>query len=255
MERVAHRLGEVDDDVAARHQVVPGLGEAVAEQVAGLEPGQHPQLGPGLPVAVLGAIEPALELGGRRAAGVGLAEYAGPGALDHPAVDVRAVHLRRCRGHRAAAERGQGVGLGAVGAPRAPAADPAGLGQVGQHTRRDPVPLLGIAPELRDVDRHPVEKALELRAVVAQPAQVVGQRGCAAALGEGADPALHLRALVLAQVDSGQPADALAEVEVVVALVGEPAHEPASITIAAASSGSGSSASARPASEIARGIP
>ena len=65
----------------------------------------------------------------------------------------------------------------------------------------------------------------------------------------------YLRALVLGEVDPGEAAHALAEVRVVVALEGRLGHQAASAAIAACSSCSGRTLSARPASATARGIP
>ena len=66
------------------------------------------------------------------------------------------------------------------------------------------LPLLRVAPELGDVDRHAVQEGVELLAVGLQAPGVVGQRRRAAALGPGADAPLHLRALVLEEVDAAE---------------------------------------------------
>src|SRR3954447_12309821 len=61
------------------------------------------------------------------------------------------------------------------------------------------------------VDRHAVEERLELLRVLAQLLAVLGEARRAATLGEGAHAALHLVALVLAEIDAAQRAHELAE--------------------------------------------
>jgi hypothetical protein len=78
------------------------------------------------------------------------------------------------------------------------------------------VPLLLVAPQVRDVDRHAVEERVELIGIAAQQLAVGEQVGSAAALDPGADPPLHLAALVLHEVDAAEQAHPLAQVRVVV---------------------------------------
>ena len=94
--------------------------------------------------------------------------------------------------------------------------------------------MLGVAPQLRDVDRHAVKQGIKLGPVGAQARQRVAERPEAATLQERAQTALHLWALVLGQVDAGELAQSVAEPLVVVS--GGDAHQPASDLIASASS-------------------
>ena len=77
-------------------------------------------------------------------------------------------------------------------------------------------PLIGMAPQLRDVDRDAVEQVVELLGVAAQAGQGVSELGDAQAAPVGAQAALHLRALVLAEVDAADLTQAHAEADVVV---------------------------------------
>src|SRR3954453_20143816 len=127
------------------------------------------------------------------------------------------------------------------------------------------------------VDRHAVEERLELLRVLAQLLAVLGEARRAATLAPGAHAALHLVALVLAEIDAAQRAHELAERDEVIGLqirgkaagrgprrrrnragrggAGGETHAPASRAIAAGSSWSGRISSASPASATARGIP
>src|SRR3954447_26094872 len=126
------------------------------------------------------------------------------------------------------------------------------------------------------VDRHAVEERLELLRVLAQLLAVLGEARRTATLAPGAHAALHLVALVLAEVDAAKRAHELAQGDEVVGLevrgeaaggrtrgrdraqrggAGGKTHAPASRAIAAGSSWSGRISSARPASATARGMP
>src|SRR5262249_4691093 len=120
-----------------------------------------------------------------------------------------------------------------------------------------------------DVDRHAIQERVELLSVLAQQLAVGDQVRRAAALAPGAHAALHLVALVLAEVDATQRAHELAQRDEVVGLevggearggarrgrAGGKTHAPASRAIAAGSSCSGRTSSASPASATARGMP
>ena len=109
--------------------------------------------------------------------------------VDVGAVDLDAAPAARrrgrwrpaCRPRRRTSSRRSSSGCGRA------------VGELGDDRAASRVPLLGVAPELRDVDRHPVEELVEL-VRVAPPARA-GSRPArrAAALGERADAALHLR--------------------------------------------------------------
>src|SRR6185437_1075591 len=168
------------------------------------------------------------------AAGVLGAEHAGAGALDHALVDVGAGDLDAGAGDRFVADRGQRGRLGAVGAAGAPGAHLPLGGQLGQHVALEADPLLGVAPELGHVDRHAVQQGVELGLVPAQAIQAVGEAVDALAGEERTQSALHLRALVLAEVDTADLAESLTEGHVVVACGTNGAHQFTSAAIAAA---------------------
>jgi hypothetical protein len=255
VEVIADLLVEVDDGVPAQDEVERTGSDPHAEQVARVEAQPACELGLRDPLVAL-LHEPALERLARRRAGVGEAEAARLRFGDDPLVDVGAANLDPRAGDRVRRDGRQRVRLGAVRASRAPRADLAGLRELGQHVLAQHVPLLGVTPQLGDVDGDPVQEGLELGAIPAQDLQVVRQLRDAAAGRERADPPLHLSALVLLEVDPAQRLDAAGELEEV---VGHPdacgSHAPASSAIAPARSSSGRTASARPASAIARGIP
>ena len=95
-------------------------------------------------------------------------------------------------------------------------------------------PLLGMAPQLGDVDRHAIQQGVELGLVLAQHIQAVGQEVDALAGEERAQPALHLGALVLAEVDAADLAETFAEGHVVVTRSTNGAHQFTSAAIAPA---------------------
>ena len=82
----------------------------------------------------------------------------------------------RARGTASLADGGEREGLGAVGAAGAPGAHAAGLAaSSGRICVLQHVPLLRVAPQLRDVDRHAVQEGVELVGVAAQQVAVDGQ--------------------------------------------------------------------------------
>src|SRR5262249_41291367 len=146
--------------------------------------------------------------------------------------------------------------LGAVGAAGAPGADPARPSELREHVAAQDLELLGVAPELRDVDRHAVEEAVELVAVAPQDGQVLGQGAVAARGGERAEAALNVAGLLRQEADRADAPDRLAEVDVLVAgCLGEGGHALTSRRIAAGRSSRPWTPSARPASATARGMP
>jgi hypothetical protein len=259
VQRVADLVVEVDDRVAAHDEVVGARARLDAQQVADLEAADGAQRGQRL-VAAVGEL---LEAGGHELRGDGArvrgAEHALAGALDHAAVDVDARDRDVRPRHDPLGDGGEREGLRAVGAAGAPCTDAPGPCELGQHVLGEHLELLGVAPELGDVDRDAVEELLELAAVAAQDREVRVEAGVAARVDERADAPLHLAALVLQEVDRADAADALAERDVVVTrgALGDrlQAHERASRTTAAGRSSRPWTASARPASATARGMP
>ncbi len=213
MERVANLLVEVDDRVAAEDEVV-GIGsDQLAEQISLLE-GDDPleRVGRDPGVALLREVRG--ERRGRGVARVGDGEDAAARLLDHPLVDVGAGDRDVRRRDRSRRDRRERERLGTVGAAGAPAAHAAAaaLGELGQDLLLERLPELGVAPQLRDVDRHPIEEAFELLAIGRQHLRVLAQiLVLALEPHERADPALHLPALVLREVDPADPLDGGAE--------------------------------------------
>ncbi len=215
VERVADLLGEVDDRVAAQHEVVGLARHRHAEQVAALERDHPAQLLDRLAVREVAVDRRAAGRRGRprRRTCPARARATMRWSRSVPLISTRAGR------DRLAAHGGERVGLGAVGAAGAPGAHAAaaGLGQLGQDRGGERRPLLGVAPELGDVDRDAVQEGVELVGVGRAGGGVLGEVLGPAARGPRADPALHLGALVLEQVDAAERADGLAERREVVA--------------------------------------
>src|SRR3954454_23701568 len=141
------------------------------------------------------------------------------GAGDHGLVEVGPGDLDGRLRDRFAGDRGDRVGLGAVGTGGAPDLQPAALGrELREQLRAQRLELVLVAPQVRDVDRHAVQERVELHRVLAQQLAVLDQVGRAAALGPRAHAALHLVALVLAEIDAAERAYLLTERDEVVGL-------------------------------------
>src|SRR5690606_1846462 len=115
-------------------------------------------------------------------------------------------------------------------------------GELWDHLAPEQLPLVGVAPELGDVDRDAVEEGVDLGGIGAERVEVGAEGAGAAPLGERPDAALHLRALVLEQVDAAEPPDPVAEGDVLVVGGREAAHRPPPATEATAGAAPASAA-------------
>ena len=178
VQRVAHVLVEVDDGVAAEHEVVGRrAGSASRSRSPVSKRTSARELGAGLPAAAVdrsnqrssargGASRASSAMKRRR----GRARPSGA-SMSVPRISTRArrdAPRRRsrpaCRPRRRRSSR------------RSSADAAARRGELGEDRRsRQQLPLLRVAPELRDVDRHAVEERVELGLVGVQ--QSPGSRG------------------------------------------------------------------------------
>ena len=173
----ADGLGEVDDRVAAHDQVVgrdAGIGAAADPR---------PRSGPShsksraWPASRSAArMEEALHQALVDPTGVLGAERGPPGPGAHRRESMSVPTMRTGGGRdRLLGDRRQGERLGSVRGTSAPGANAAAARQLREDRVRQTLPLLGVAPSLRDVDRDAVEQRLELGRVAAQRGQQSGQ--------------------------------------------------------------------------------
>ena len=197
MQRVAHVLGEVDDGVAAQHEVVARragtasrsrspVSKRVSAAARAWPASRRRRCGrtsasswPAGRVRASSAREDAR----RGRASTMRASMSVPWISTRaPGTASRGRRRPACRPRRRRSSRRSSSGCG----PRAASS--------GRIVARERAPLLRVAPQLRDVDRHAVEEGVELgrrrRRSSVQRSRRASRR--AAALGEGADAALHL---------------------------------------------------------------
>ena len=194
MQRVADLLGEVDDGVAADDQVVAAGGTGMRSRSPISKRTMRRSSGLACQPPSGRGVEARPSIGARRGAGVLGAEDAVAGARDHAACRGRCRGSPRARGRdRLAADGGERVGLGAVGASRRSRrgrgrARPARAGSC----RRSAVHWSSWRHRCETLIVTRSRKASSSSGSALQARGVGGQVRRAAALGPGAHAALHL---------------------------------------------------------------